>query len=50
MDAVLRRAVENLKTNIDGERWRYVADAFLLDPEAAKQLCLRYNLDPEERV
>ena len=50
LDAFLRRAVENLKTNPDGERWLYVCDAFLTDPETAKKLCLRYGLDPDERV
>lgn len=52
-EELLRRAVTSARSNRSRgyqPRWFAVMDAFLLGSTYAHQLCVRFGLDPDERV
>lgn len=54
-DELLRRAVGSARDRrrnkgIKHPRWVAVMDCFLLGSTYARQLCLRFDLDPDEEV
>lgn len=51
---LLRRAVKTVRPNapkgVRLPRWAIVRDAFLLGSTYAKQLCVRFDVDPDEEI
>lgn len=47
---LLRRAVQTARGKRSGPRWAAVSERFLLGSTYSRQLCERFDFDPEERV
>ena len=49
-DELLRRAVTGVRPKRGAPRWSAVSDLFLLGSTYSQMLCMRFDLNPDEKV